>query len=300
MKGTVPASSFSCSADRQERRPGLPACRRPDRSRSTFRKTACCSKRAYWPTNTPFSAKVRTTNLGPFGEVIRSTGPMAKANPFRFSTKYQDDETDLLYYGYRYYNASTGRWLSEDPINESGFKLYAGRGRWFYPDEEKNLYRFVGNNPNDTYDLYGLLDPGTTCRTLVIAAPTVAVGVASLPAEAIVLGVVIVAEGVVITYELCTGRCPWAKRCKPCNPPVGTGMYRTDSPPSRPHWINGVWEPIHTHHMVVTQRSVDAKVGPCKCDSKEVSATAGATPGPNEIPEVAPTGGGVTRLPWPF
>ena len=48
---------------------------------------------------------------GPFGEVIRATGPMAKANPFRFSTKYQDDETDLLYYGYRYYNPSTGRWI---------------------------------------------------------------------------------------------------------------------------------------------------------------------------------------------
>ena len=35
---------------------------------------------------------------GPFGEVLRATGPLAKANPFRFSTKYQDDETDLLYY----------------------------------------------------------------------------------------------------------------------------------------------------------------------------------------------------------
>jgi len=57
---------------------------------------------------------------GPFGEVLRATGPMAKANPFRFSTKYQDDETDLLYYGYRYYSASTGRWLSRDPIEESG------------------------------------------------------------------------------------------------------------------------------------------------------------------------------------
>jgi YD repeat-containing protein len=34
---------------------------------------------------------------GPFGEVIRLTGPLAKANPFRFSTKYQDDETDSLY-----------------------------------------------------------------------------------------------------------------------------------------------------------------------------------------------------------
>jgi uncharacterized protein RhaS with RHS repeats len=49
---------------------------------------------------------------GPFGELIRATGPMAKANPFRFSTKYQDDETDLLYYGYRYYNVGTGRWLT--------------------------------------------------------------------------------------------------------------------------------------------------------------------------------------------
>jgi RHS repeat-associated protein len=58
---------------------------------------------------------------GPFGEVLRATGPMAKANPFRFSTKYQDDETDLLYYGYRYYNASTGRWLSRDPLGDRAF-----------------------------------------------------------------------------------------------------------------------------------------------------------------------------------
>ncbi|MGO8931774.1 MAG: RHS repeat-associated core domain-containing protein [Limisphaerales bacterium] len=57
---------------------------------------------------------------GPFGEVTRATGPMAKPNPFRFSTKYQDDETDLVYYGYRYYSASTGRWLSRDPVHEVG------------------------------------------------------------------------------------------------------------------------------------------------------------------------------------
>ena len=43
---------------------------------------------------------------GPFGELLRATGPMARANPFRFSTKYQDDETDLIYYGYRYYTIS--------------------------------------------------------------------------------------------------------------------------------------------------------------------------------------------------
>ncbi len=77
---------------------------------------------------------------GPFGEVIRATGPMAKANPFRFSTKYLDDETDLLYYGYRYYNAATGRWLSRDPIAERG---------------GLNLYGFVHNNPQSYVDSDG-------------------------------------------------------------------------------------------------------------------------------------------------
>ena len=60
-----------------------------------------------------FAKNPRTCFEGPFGEVLRATGPMAKANPFRFSTKYQDDETDLLYYGYRYYSASTGRWIEQ-------------------------------------------------------------------------------------------------------------------------------------------------------------------------------------------
>ena len=59
---------------------------------------------------------------GPFGELLRATGPMAKANPFRFSTKFQDDETDLVYYGYRYLNTGTGRWLSGDPIAEKAFR----------------------------------------------------------------------------------------------------------------------------------------------------------------------------------
>jgi RHS repeat-associated protein len=78
---------------------------------------------------------------GPFGEVIRATGPMAKANPFRFSTKFQDDETDLLCYPRRYYNAATGRWLSRDPIDEQG---------------GLNLYGFVGNNSVGVIDPLGL------------------------------------------------------------------------------------------------------------------------------------------------
>ena len=56
----------------------------------------------------------------PFGELLRSTGPLAKLNPFRFSTKFTDDETDLIYYGYRYYSPSLGRWISRDPSGEDG------------------------------------------------------------------------------------------------------------------------------------------------------------------------------------
>ncbi len=63
---------------------------------------------------------------GPFGEFLRATGPMAKANPLRWSTKYQDDETGLVYYGWRYYSPSLGRWISRDPLGEAGgLNLYA-------------------------------------------------------------------------------------------------------------------------------------------------------------------------------
>ena len=96
-------------------------------------------------------------DYGPFGEVIRSTGPMAKANPFRFSTKYQDDESDLLYYGYRYYKASTGTWPSRDPLGESGFELLRNNNVTDYSDEDSpNFYAFVGNNPVSVVDLFGL------------------------------------------------------------------------------------------------------------------------------------------------
>jgi RHS repeat-associated protein len=72
---------------------------------------------------------------------VRKTGPASGTNPFRFSTKYQDDETDLLYYGHRYYCASTGRWLSRDRIGEAG---------------GVNIYSFTRNNAIAMFDFLGL------------------------------------------------------------------------------------------------------------------------------------------------
>ena len=79
---------------------------------------------------------------GPFGELIRATGPMAKANPFRFSTKYQDEETGWNYYGYRFLDSRMGWWLSRDPIQEAG---------------GHNLYIFCGNDGINFSDMFGLV-----------------------------------------------------------------------------------------------------------------------------------------------
>jgi len=56
----------------------------------------------------------------PFGAPLVVVGEEAEGNPFRFSTKYSDGESGLLYYGYRYYSPQLGRWLSRDPIGERG------------------------------------------------------------------------------------------------------------------------------------------------------------------------------------
>jgi RHS repeat-associated protein len=96
-----------------------------------------------------------TYEYGPFSEVVRQTGPMAHANKFRFSTKYQDEESDYLYYGYRSYNPSLGRWLNRDSLGEPGFETLRRR-RASLRGDGPNLYQFVRNNPVGRIDKLGL------------------------------------------------------------------------------------------------------------------------------------------------
>ena len=79
---------------------------------------------------------------GPFGELITSRGPMARSNPFRFSTKFHDDENEFIDFGRRYYKSEMGEWLNRDPLEEQG---------------GFNLYGFVSNRPVQAVDRLGFL-----------------------------------------------------------------------------------------------------------------------------------------------
>ena len=82
----------------------------------------------------------------PFGTLIGSSGSLAAANVYRFSSKeiHMVDtwgSPPLYYYGYRFYDPSLQRWLNMDPVRgENGI----------------NLYEFVENDPEDDEDAEGL------------------------------------------------------------------------------------------------------------------------------------------------
>ena len=80
----------------------------------------------------------------PFGNNItpeNDEGDLHDIFTYRFSTKPHDPITGHYYYGYRYYEPLTGRWLNRDPIEEEG---------------GVNLYAFVRNNGVGRVDLLGL------------------------------------------------------------------------------------------------------------------------------------------------
>ena len=76
----------------------------------------------------------------PFGELLRTEGTYAKENPFRFSTKFIDEETGLIDYGARFYSPTLGRFINRDPIAEQG---------------GLNLYGFCGNDGVNQTDYLG-------------------------------------------------------------------------------------------------------------------------------------------------
>jgi RHS repeat-associated protein len=79
--------------------------------------------------------------IDPFGRTLRLSGPSAKDNPFRFSTKRTEESTELVLYEYRAYTPTLGRWLSRDPSQEI---------------QLPSLYSFLANKPASHIDHLGL------------------------------------------------------------------------------------------------------------------------------------------------
>jgi len=74
-----------------------------------------------------------------YGNTVK-TATVETGNPFAFTAREMDD-SDLYYYRARYYDPTTGRFLSEDPVGiESG---------------DFNLYRYALNNPLNFIDPSG-------------------------------------------------------------------------------------------------------------------------------------------------
>ena len=60
---------------------------------------------------------IRTTySYAPFGAVTASDNGVIQ--PFQWSSEHYDSELDLVYYNFRHYSPSLGRFLSRDPIEE--------------------------------------------------------------------------------------------------------------------------------------------------------------------------------------
>jgi len=86
-------------------------------------------------------AVVASASYEPFGNFLVLKGPKARVNHYWFSSKpihWQSGKYDFLL---RWYVPDLGRWLNRDPIGENG---------------GINLYGYVGNNPVNLVDLFGL------------------------------------------------------------------------------------------------------------------------------------------------
>lgn len=55
-----------------------------------------------------------------FGNTVAKDGPMANEFHMRFATRYYDDESQLYYFGKRFYSPRLSRWMSRDPEGEDG------------------------------------------------------------------------------------------------------------------------------------------------------------------------------------
>ena len=77
----------------------------------------------------------------PFGNTLSLRGALATVNLYRFASQELHSNSGVIYFGRRFYDPNLQRFVNRDPISESG---------------GVNLFAFVGNNPINKLDAFGL------------------------------------------------------------------------------------------------------------------------------------------------
>ena len=83
--------------------------------------------------------------------------PFPDARPLHFPSKGTDAERAFYYYGHRYYNPSSGRWLSRDPLLWKSAHFEDSDDDDELPDSRTDGGQmvFVGNDPISKFDAFG-------------------------------------------------------------------------------------------------------------------------------------------------
>jgi RHS repeat-associated protein len=95
------------------------------------------------------SALAQTYTYDAFGKSTASSGSLT--NPFQYTAREFDSETNIYYYRARYYDTSAGRFLSEDPLRY---------------EQGMNFYTYVHGNPTTFADPTGLFGWGDFFKAL--------------------------------------------------------------------------------------------------------------------------------------
>jgi RHS repeat-associated protein len=85
----------------------------------------------------------------PFGRLIGTPTGLAAINTQRYSSKDWHNASGFYYFGYRFYDPATQRWLNRDPIGEDGggnlYRFnYNNSLAWIDPDGESPIGIIIG------------------------------------------------------------------------------------------------------------------------------------------------------------
>jgi RHS repeat-associated protein len=95
-----------------------------------------------WPDRPEAGEIVQELDYDSYGRITKDTNPGFQ--PFGFAGGLYDSDTGLTRLGAREYDAATGRFISQDPID--------------YLGGSSNLYAYAGDDPVNSVDPLGLID----------------------------------------------------------------------------------------------------------------------------------------------